>query len=77
MKINTYAEKGFPSRAIIKENRKEHRILKAFIDLGKDKSALLLSIAETHTELTARIYSELTERFPCSKGNYPSRTHTH
>ena len=56
------------SETFIKDIKEEHRILEVFIDLEKDKSALLLSIAETNTELSARIHNELTERSPCTKG---------
>lgn len=51
---------------------KEHRILEVFIDLEKDESALLLSIAETNTELSARIYNELTEPSSCRRGIHAS-----
>lgn len=60
-------------KAFIKEKREQNRILEVFIDLEKEKAALLLSIAETHTELSARIYNELFERLPpCTQGNPPS-----
>ena len=58
---------------LFKEKREEHRILQVFIDLEKDKTALLLSIAETNTALSARIYNELTERLPGTQGDYPSK----
>ena len=54
-------------KALIRENREEHRILEVFIDLEKDKSTLLLSIAGIHTELSAKIYKDLTERFLCTQ----------
>ena len=54
--------------ALVKDHREEHRIHQVFIDLEKDKSALLLSIAETHTNLSAKIYNELTERMPSTQG---------
>lgn len=50
----------------------EHRILEVFIDLDKDTSALLLSIAETTTELSARIYNELTAPSSCTRGIHAS-----
>lgn len=60
-------------KALVKENREQNRILEVFIDLEKEKSALLLSIAETHTELSARIYNKLFEQSPpCTQGNHPS-----
>ena len=55
-------------KALIKGHRDKNRILELFNELEKDKSALLLSIAETHTELSAKIYRELTERVPCTQG---------
>lgn len=59
-------------KALIKENRDQSRILEVFIDLEKEKSALLLSIAETQTELSARIYNRLFEQSPsCTQGNHP------
>ena len=60
-------------KAFIKGNRGQNRILEVFIDLEQEKAALLLSIAETHTEVSARIYDELFERLPpCTQGNPPS-----
>ena len=59
--------------ALVKDNREEHRILQVFIDLEKDKSALLLGIAETHTALSVRIYNELTDRLPSTQGDHPSK----
>lgn len=62
-------------KALVKENREQNRILEVFIDLEKEKSALLLSIAETHTELSAKIYNKLFEQSPpCTQGNSPSET---
>ena len=55
-------------KALIKDHREKNRILELFAELEKDKSALLLSITETHTELSAKIYRELTERVPCTQG---------
>ena len=55
-------------KALIKDHREKNRILELFNELEKDKSALLLSVAETHTELSAKIYRELTERVPCTQG---------
>ena len=60
-------------KAVFKDSREEHRILAVFIDLEKEKSALLLSIQETNTELSARIYTELTERKPRTQGNHSSQ----
>ena len=61
-------------KALIKDHREKHRISEVFNELEKDKSALLLSIAETHTELSAKIYRELTERVPCTQGKDSSKT---
>ena len=55
-------------KALIKDHREKNRIFELFNELEKDKSALLLSIAETHTEISAKIYRELTERVPCTQG---------
>ena len=59
--------------ALIKHHSEKNRILELFNELEKGKSALLLSIAETNTELSAKIYCELTERVPCIQGKYSSK----
>ena len=59
--------------ALIRHHREKNRILNLFNELEKDKSALLLSIAETHTKLSAKIYCELTERVPCLQGKDSSK----
>ena len=61
-------------KALIKDHREKHRVSEVFNELEKDKSTLLLSIAETHTELSAKIYHELTERAPCTQGKDSSKT---
>ena len=55
-------------KALIKDYREKHRIFELFAELERDKSALLLSITETHTELSAQIYRELAKRVPCTQG---------
>ena len=60
-------------KALIKYHREKIRILELFNELEKDKSTLLLSIAKTHTELSAKTYRELTERVPCTQGKYSSK----
>ena len=60
-------------KALIKHHREKNRILELFNELEKDKSALLLSIAKTHTELSAKIYCELTERVPRIQGKDSSK----
>lgn len=60
-------------KALIKDDREENRILEVFIDIETEKSALLLSIAEIHTELSTRVYNKLFEQSPpCTQGNHPS-----
>ena len=63
---------------LINKRRAENSILDVFFELEKEKSALLLSISETQTELSTKIYNELTARLPRMEGFYfPPQRYIH